>query len=787
MLQNYLKIAFRNLLNDKVYSSINILGLAIGFSASALILLWVNDEMNFENTHEHKHRIYQAWNQVTEKGKTSSWNVTPQSMGLALQKDYPEVEKMVRVDWPDKYLFQSKETKIKGTVQIVDSTFLDIFTFPLLKGDAKTCLNAVNSTVITQDFAKKLFGNTDPIGQIIKLNNESDFVVTGVLKDLPLNTDFAFECLVPWRFKVANNMESLYWGNNSTTTYVLLKTNTDAQAFNQKIKHLRKRYDKETANWETFVYPFERLRLYGNFKNGVEEGGKIEQVRNFSVIALLILLIACINFMNLSTSRSEKRAKEVGVRKASGASRFSLIKLFYSESILTSLLAGVLAICIIMVSLPAFNQLIESKIVIDWLAPQWIACSLAFVVVTGLVAGSYPALFLSSFNPLQVLKGSYFNISSPITPRKILVVCQFVFSVLLISCTMIIKQQLDYAQNRKSGYDKANLVYHPVEGDISKNFDLIKADLLKNDVAVSVVKTFSPITETWSNTGGMQWRGKATDDHRNIDRFGADDQIVKTLGLEIVEGRDFDLKAYPTDSSGVIINETAKKMMGFKNPIGEKITDGGWEFQVIGVVKDFVMQSPFREINAVTIAGPKMNFFNAVHVKYNAAKPMRENLEKARAVFKKYNPNYPFEYHFVDEAYNKKFASVERLSFMAQGFAFLTIFITCLGLLGLATSLAQQKTKEIGIRKVLGAGIGQIVLLMSKGFVTPVLLAFLIASPLSYWIMNKWLEEYTYKITINPLVFVLAGLVTVVIALFTVSYQSIKAALMNPVKSLKSE
>ena len=787
MLRNYLKIAFRNLLNDKVFSSINILGLAIGFSASALILLWVNDEMNFENTHENRERIFQAWNQVTEKGKTSSWNVTPQSMGPALQKDYPEVEKMVRVDWADKYLVQAKDTKIKGTVQIVDSTFLDVFTFPLLKGDIKTCLNGVNNLVITQDFAQKLFGNSEPLGQIVKLNNESDFVVTGVVKSLPTNTDFNFDCLVPWRFKVVNNMESLHWGNNSTTTYVLLKKNTDAQAFNLKVKHLRKQYDKETASWETFVYPFERLRLYGSFKNGVEEGGKIEQVRNFTVIALLILLIACINFMNLSTSRSDKRAKEVGVRKASGASRLSLIKLFYSESILTSLLAGVLAIGIIMVSLPAFNQLIESKIVIDWWDAQWIAYSLGFVVVTGLVAGSYPALFLSSFDPLQVLKGSYFNISSPITPRKILVVCQFVFSVLLISCTMIIKQQLDYAQNRKSGYDKANLVYHPVEGDISKNFDLIKAELLKNNVAVSVVKTFSPITETWSNTGGMKWRGKATDDHRNIDRFGADDQIVKTLGLEIIEGRDFDLKAYPTDSSGVIINETAKKMMGFKNPIGEKITDGGWEFQVIGVVKDFVMQSPFREVNAVTIAGAKMNFFNAIHVKYNPEKPIKENLENAKAIFRKYNPNYPFEYHFVDDAYNEKFASVERLSFMAQGFAFLTIFITCLGLLGLATSLAQQKTKEIGIRKVLGAGIGQIVLLMSKGFVTPVLLAFLIASPLSYWIMNKWLEEYTYKITINPLVFVLAGLVTVVIDLFTVSYQSIKAALMNPVKSLKSE
>ncbi len=787
MLRNYLKIAFRNLLKDRTFSSINILGLAIGFSASALILLWVNDEMSFENTHENRDRIFQAWNQVTEKGKTSSWNVTPQTMGPALQKDYPEVEKMVRVDWPDKYLVQAKETKIKGTVQVVDSTFLDVFTFPLLKGDAKTCLNGVNNVVITQGFAQKLFGNSDPLGQIIKLNNESDFVVTGVVKQLPSNTDFNFDCLVPWRFKVVNNMESLHWGNNSTTTYVLLKKGTDAQTFNLKAKHLRKRYDKETANWETFVYPLERLRLYGNFKNGVEEGGKIEQVRNFTVIALLILLIACINFMNLSTARSEKRAKEVGVRKASGATRFSLIKLFYFESILIALLAGVLAVGIVTLSLPTFNELIGSKISINWFDYQWIGCALVFVVATGLVAGSYPALFLSSFNPLQVLKGSYINITSPLTPRKILVVCQFVCSVLLISCTIIIKQQLEYAQNRTVGYDKENLVYHAVEGDISKNYDLIKADLLKSNAAVSVVKTFSPITETWSNTGGMKWRGKATDDHRNIDRFGADDQIVKTLGLQIIEGRDFDLKTYPTDSSGVIINETAQKMMGFKNPIGEKITDGGWEFQVIGVVKDFVMQSPFREVNAVTIAGAKMNFFNAIHVKYNPENPIKENLEKAKAIFKKYNPNYPFEYHFVDEAYNEKFESVARLSAMAQGFSFLTIFITCLGLLGLALSLTQRKTKEIGIRKVLGAGVFQLVLLMSKGFVGPVLVAIVIASPLSYWIMNRWLEEYTYKITINPMIFVFAGLLTVVIAFLTVSYQSIKAALMNPVKSLKSE
>ena len=316
---------------------------------------------------------------------------------------------------------------------------------------------------------------------------------------------------------------------------------------------------------------------------------------------------------------------------------------------------------------------------------------------------------------------------------------------------------------------------------------MIKEQLIKNDIAVSVVKTFSPITETWSNTGGMQWRGKADNDHRNVDRFGGDDKIAKTLGLEIIDGRDFDLRAYPTDSSGMIINETMKKMMGFKNPIGEKITDGGWEFYVIGVVKDFIMQSPFQEISAVTIAGPKMSMFNTVHVKYNSAKPIKENLAKAEEIFRKYNPNYPFEISFVEEEYNQKFTNMARLSSMAKWFTFLTIFITCLGLFGLVTSLAQNKIKEIGIRKVLGAGIPQIVLLMSKDFAAPILIAILLASPIAYWIMEQWLQKYLYRISINLMVFVWAGIFTYTIAFFTVSYQAIKAALMNPVESLRSE
>jgi putative ABC transport system permease protein len=787
MLQNHLKIAFRNLQKNKVYSSINIVGLAIGFAASALILLWVNYEYSFESSHQNKDRIFQAWNQVTEQGKTGSWNVTPQTMGPALQKDYPEVEKTVRVDWVQKYLVQFKENKLKGLVRVVDSTFLDIFTFPLLEGDKNTCLNGVNSAVITKDFAQKMFGNQNPIGQILKFNNEADFIVTGVLANLPSNTRFKFDCLVPWRFKVANNMESLHWGNNSTTTYVLLKKGVPQDAFNAKIKHLRKNYDKETAYWETFVYPFTRLQLHGNFKNGVEEGGKIELVRNFTIIALLILLIACINFMNLSTARSEKRAKEVGVRKASGATRLTLIYQFYTESILTAFLAAVLAVLVVSLCLPAFNQLIDSKIIINWLDLQLLGYASAFVILTGLVAGSYPALFLSGFNPIKVLKGSAINVSATLTPRKILVVCQFVFSILLISSTIIIKQQLDFAQSRNTGYDRENLVYHMMEGDIPKNFTLIKDELIRSNVAVSMVRTFSPITETWSNTGGMEWKGKATDDHRNIDRFGADDAIAKTLGLKIIEGRDFELSKYSTDSSGVIINESAKKMMGFANPIGQIIKDGGWEFHVIGVVKDFIMQSPFREVGALTIGGPIMNSYNAVHIKYNAAKPIKENLAAAEKIFKKYNPNYPFEYHFVDEEYNQKFANENQLSSIAQGFSLLAIFITCLGLFGLVTALAQSKTKEIGIRKVLGAAIYQIVFLISKGFMGLILVSIIVASPLTYWIMTQWLDKYEYKTDIQPSVFVYAGLFTFLIALLTVSYQATKAALMNPVKSLKTE
>jgi putative ABC transport system permease protein len=787
MIKNYIKIAWRNLLKNKAFSFINIIGLALGLATSTIILLWVHFEFNYENFHENKGRIYQMYNQVTEKGETNSWNVTPQSMGLALQKDYPEVEKMTRTDWVQSFLYNVGDKNIKGKTLVADATFLEIFSFPLIKGNIKTCLNSANNILITNKFAQKFFNSQDPIGKSIKFDNQTVFTVAGVLKDLPANTQFDFECIVPWSFKVAKNWESLHWGNNSTTTWIMLKNGVDAVKFSQKVKTLRKNYDKETASWETIAYPFERLQLYGSFKNGIEIGGRIELIRTFLVVALLILFIACINFMNLSTARSEKRAKEVGVRKVSGASQFSLVKLFYVESVLTTALAGVLAVVLILIFLPQFNQVIEKNISIDWTNLRFVGLALALILATGLVSGSYPALFLSSFKPVQVLKGYKMNITSAITPRKLLVVLQFTAAIVLICCTLVIKNQLDFSKNRQLGYSKDNLVYLEMEGDISKNYDLIKKELIDNGVAEAVSKNFSPITELWSNTGGMEWQGKAPDDHRNIDRFSADDKPVQTFGLTLVAGRDFDLAKFPTDSSGVIINEAVAKMMGFKNPIGQTLKDGGWTFQVVGVVKDFIMGSPYKPVGGLTIGGPKMNFFNTIHIRYNRAKPMRENLIIAEGIFKKYNPNYPFQYHFVDKEYEAKFQDESRLAKVSSLFSFLAILISCLGLFGLVSFTAEARTKEIGIRKVIGASVANITFLLSKDFLKLILIANGLAFPIAYYFLSTWLEKYEYRTEMSWPIFALAGVMAILIALLTVGYQSIKAALMNPVKSLKTE
>jgi len=792
MITNFFKVAYRNLLRNKGFSAINITGLAIGMAAAILILLWIQDELGYESFHKNKDRIYEVWNRVPVEGKISCWNSVSAPMARTLEKDLPEVERAVRVDFNYKVLLSVGDKKLIRSGSVVDTGFLQMFSFPLLKGNPSTALNDPHSVLITEKMANSLFGNEDAMGKIIRIENKDNFTVTGIVKDLPGNTRFDFEYLLPWSYIKYREGQDLGWNDNSTSTYIMLKPNASYAAVASKIKTQKQKYSDEakTMKWELFIYPMHRWRLYSSFTNGVEDnGGRSTFVKLFGIIAGFILLIACINFMNLSTARSEKRAREVGIRKVVGAQKTSLISQFIGESVFIALLSGVAAIVIVQISLPGFNQLTEKQLFIDFgNFYTWMAFT-GFILFTGLLAGSYPAFFLSSFQPVKVLKGTFKKANALVTPRKVLVVLQFTFATILIICTIIIKQQMDYARERATGYNKDNLVYHFMTGDIPKNYALIKNELLSSGVAKSITKTNSPLTERWSNGWGQSWEGKNPNDNTSFDRYLADEGLGTTAGLQFVQGRDFDLKQFPTDSTGLIINESSLKIMKFKDPVGKIVGDLGINWHIVGVIKDFILTSPYEPTRPILICGAKSSFmsFNVMQIKLNGNNPTAKNLQMAEAIFKKYNPEYPFEYKFVDEAYARKFDNEQRQGILAALFGGLTIFISCLGLFGLATYMAENRIKEIGVRKVLGASVAGITTLLSKDFVKLVIISFVIAAPLSYWGMYKWLQDYEYRVGIHWWVFAFACFLSVAIAIITVSYQAIKAALANPAKSLRTE
>jgi putative ABC transport system permease protein len=787
MIRNYLKIAFRNLLKNKSFSAINILGLAVGMASAILIILWINYEVTYDQFHEKKDRIFEAWNRDTFSGKLQCWNTTPKVFARAAEQEFPEIEMVTRVDWPNKRLFAVGEKKVSVSGSAVDSMFFNVFSFPLLKGDPTTVLKDNYSIVLTEKLAKSIFGNEDPMGKQIRIDEKDSYTVTGIAKDLPFNTRFSkLEYFLPWSIVRKNNNDDLNWGNNSTRNYVLLKQNTTLASIEPKIKFLKRRHADDEKTNEMFLYPISRWRLYSNFTNGKEDGGLIDFVKMFAVIAAFILLIACINFMNLSTARSEKRAKEVGIRKVVGANKSSLIAQFLGESILISLIAGILAVLIVQFSLPAFSVLTDKKLFVDYSSAWFWLIFLGFVIFTGIIAGSYPAFYLSAFKPVKVLKGTFLKTDKIVTPRKILVVLQFTFAIILIICTAIVKEQIQHAQNRETGYDKDKLVYHFLEGDLEKNYTLVKNELLSSGVATSVTKTSAPLTQTWSDTWGVEWKGKLPTDKTDFDVFNADENLAETAGLKIVQGRDFNLKEFPTDSTGMLLNESAVKQMAFKDPIGQLVKNNGREWHVVGVIKDFILGSPYYPTKPMVIQGSK-GWFNVIHFKLNGSNTTADNLKKAEAIFKKYNPAYPFGYQFIDEEYAAKFKSEQRTGTLAALFAGLTIFISCLGLFGLAAYMAEGRIKEIGVRKVLGASVTSIVSLLSKDFVGLVIISFVLASPIAWWLMHNWLQNYPYSVTIEWWIFAFAAGLSVLIALITVSYHAIRAATANPVKSLRTE
>ncbi|MEO2073589.1 MAG: ABC transporter permease [Zunongwangia sp.] len=790
MLKNYIKIAWRNIWKNKIFSAINIGGLAVGMASAILILIWIENELSYDRFHENGKNIYKLYNRDTFDGENWAWGNTPKILGKTIKEDYPEVSHVARVDTNEDLWLKVGNKKFKTTGIITDVDFLQMFSFPLYDGDESSILKDPSGIVITQKLAKKLFDDNDAMGETIQVEQSHIYKVTGILEDLPNNTRFNFDFILPWNYMKVNGWDDSYWGNNSVQTFVQLKPHVSQVDFDKHIKEITINHTKESAHpssTQVFSWPLEKLWLYSKSENGKLVAGKIITVRLFSVIAIFILLIACINFMNLSTARSEKRAKEVGIRKVVGAQKRNLILQFTGESILITFFAGILALLLVFSFLNPFNQLVNKSLHIDYTNFKFWLLIIGFILFTGLLAGCYPAFYLSSFQPAKVLKGKISSIKDIITPRKILVVSQFTFAILLITCTIIINRQINYAQQRDTGYVKENLIYTILDDNIRSNYLSIKNELLQSNAVVAVTKTLSPITEQYSDSWGFSWNGSTEADHdTGFTIMSADTDFTKSTGTKIIAGRDIDINTYPSDSTAILLNETAVEKMRLKNPIGAIVSDSNTKWKVVGVIQDFIIQSPYEPIQPMMICGPS-RWFGVMHMKLNPKNSISENLAIAEKIFKKFNQDYPFEYHFVDEKYANKFESEKRTASLSALFAGLTIFISCLGLFGLATYMVHSRIQEIGIRKVLGANVAQLVTLLSSNFLQLVLISFFIASPIAWYAMNRWLNNYTYNIGVEWWVFALVGIVIIFITLLTVSSQAIKAALANPVKNIKTE
>src|SRR5450432_4159235 len=641
MIKNFFLVAYRNLKRNRIFSVINILGLATGMASAMLIFLWINDEMSFDRFHAKEDRLFQAYREEKSNGQSVVMENSPQILAQTLKTEFPDIEDVVR--WQNmNFLLSVGDRHFNVPGNFTDSGFLNMFSFPVLEGIRNYRLSDPTGIVITESLATKLFGKESAVGKQIRLDSVDFFVVKAVLKDLPDNTQFRFEYLLPWTYLQKIGWANGYWENNSLRTFYTLKPGVSSSAFDAKIKNLivdHTKHEQTPSNDILFGHPAAKWHLYSKFENGREAGGRISVVRLFSLIASFILLIACINFMNLSTARSEKRAREVGIRKVVGAQKKSLIGQFLAESILMAFIAGIFAVIILQLCLPAFNQLVQKQLLIDYGNFYFWVTGIGFVLLTGIIAGSYPAFFLSSLKPVIVLKGTFKKVNATVTPRKVLVVIQFTFAIALIICTLIVEQQIKFAQSRETGYNKNNLGYVFIQGDIDKNYSLIKNELLSSGVATAISKTQAPLTQNWSSGISMNWQGKDPNAKIQINRYTEDGGLVKTAGMQLMQGRDIDIKNYPSDSTACLISEDAVKAMGFKDPIGQLIFDDPINWHVVGVIKDFILESPYETIKPFMIKGPKYEG-NVIHIKLNNANTTSQNLAKTEKIFKQYNSAY---------------------------------------------------------------------------------------------------------------------------------------------------
>ncbi len=795
MYKSYFKIGWRNLIRNKGYSFINIAGLTSGMSVAILIGLWIWDELSFDKYHENFDRIGQVWQHNTANGTVSSDISMPWVTSEELRNNFgSDFKYVVQSTWTESNTLTYGEIKFNKRGNFIEPQATEMLSLKMLKG-SRDGLKDPHSILLSASTAKVFFGDGDPLNQMLRVGRKTDVKVTGVYEDLPSNASFKnVEYMLPWELWVSINpwlkqMEDP-WSGNFTQTFVQLTDQANFNVVSEKIKDMKLNKVKDASDRnqkpEVFLHPMSKWHLYSEFKNGKNTGGRIQFIWLFGTIGVFVLLLACINFMNLSTARSEKRAKEVGIRKSMGSLKVQLVTQFFSESLLLAMAAFILALILAQVLLPFFNEVAGKKLELLWGNPFFWLAAVGFTLVTGFIAGSYPALFLSSFQPVKVLKGTFHSGSGASLPRKILVVLQFSISTMLIIGTIIVYQQVQFAKDRSIGYDKSGLVMVDMyNNEIHKHFEAVRSELIESGSIVEMAESGSALTSVNNNNSGFDWNGK--DPGLAVEFANTDVSLDfgKTVSWKIKNGRDFSPE-FKSDSSAFIINEAAAKYIGFKESIGETLIWNGNPYKIIGVVDDVVMESPYQPVRP-SLFRLTRDASNVVFLRLNPYMNTSEALANVETVFKKHNTLSPFEYQFVDQEYEKKFGDEKRIGELSGIFAGLAIFISCLGIFGLASFMAEQRTKEIGVRKVMGASVLSLWRMLSKDFVILVMISLIIAIPISYVSMNTWLQKYEYRTEIAWWVFVVSGAGALLITLITVSYQSIRAARANPVESLRTE
>ncbi|KAA0989590.1 ABC transporter permease [Dyadobacter aurulentus] len=791
MYQNYLKIALRNFFRNKVFSAINVLGLAFGMTASLLIFLWISDEWSIGRNYKNVSQIYRVMEREFTDGKVVADDDTPGVLADELKRQFPEVMYAAGFSWQEGHLLSLNDKSERFNGCFAGADWFQIYSVPLLAGTPKTALNAPQSLSISRKVAEHYFGTpAAALGKSLQFDNSQNYRITAVFEDLPATSADQYDFLLSWDVFFQREPWLKFWTNAGPQTRLMLREDANRSVVDAKLKWFLKGRNTDfskTFHINLFLQPETEAYLYSNYKDGYLHGGRIDHVRLLAVVAGFLLLIAVINFMNLSTARAGRRAREVGVRKVVGAGRPSLVGQFMSEAILLTCLSMLLAIVMIVLLLPLFNNLTDKTLSLPIGEPYFWGILLGMLFFTGILSGSYPALFLSSLNPLKTLKGllpvSQINSGAHLF-RRALVVFQFVMSMLLIVGTVVVYQQLEFIRSKDLGYNRENLIIIASDGELPQNYDTFKAELLKTTGVQAVTHMYANPLGNGSTTEGITWPGKDPQAAISFNNTAAGYDFAETMKIKFVDGRDFSPE-FASDSTNYLINEAAAKRIGYKNPVGQPLTMWDKPGKIVGLMQDFHFNSLHEQIRPLIIRFSPGHYGNIL-IRTQPGQTAGA-LASVERLYKKINPKFPFKYSFVDSDYERTYRSEDIVGRLATIFSGLAIFIACLGLFGLAAFTAEQRTKEIGVRKVLGASVAGIVALLSGDFLKLVCTAILIATPVSWFVMNKWLTSYAYKIEISWWVFVLAGLLSIGIALLTISFQSIKAALMNPVKSLKNE